>query len=230
MPRHGPPTQFVRPIQLHAGAAELHERIKSCPGGCLRRNRRANPMLRPPGGYRFPSPIMFVLEQPNRADDQTNHCLTLGPEDYAGGRLDQTTAALQELFTITGLDYTKIYVINSLSCWQGGSSTPEQRLWDLCWLPCLGHGWLQSIVEACSPTVIVTFGCKALRAVHHISGEPLRSDPIITNEIGKPRTLGGRHVFPLIHPSPNARQTRPPDIQKRDWFALRDFLAELALA
>ena len=211
---------------LHGGANELHERIKRCCGGCLRGNGPANPMFRPLGRYILPSPILFILEQPNEDDDRINRCLTIGPEDYVKGKPDRSAQALQELFSDIGLDYRQIYIINSLLCWQG----LKQDRWDACWLPCLSHGWLKDIVEACNPTIIVTFGRKALRTVHHMSGKPLPGDPIMSNEVCEARMLGGRHVFPLFHPSPNATQTRSLDLQREeDWPKLKTFLKGLRL-
>ncbi len=197
--------------------------VSACRGGCLRGERNANPMLRPAGGFRVPSSILFVLEKPTEQDDEDNLCLTMGVEDYVRGKLDATARALQDLCSILGVSYKDIYIINSLLCWQFQNS----RDWDRCWRVCLDQGWLQRAVELCKPELIITFGVKALQSINFILGGP-SGEPRMLENMNKPRTLQGIHVWPLVHPGPTARQNKlfSKEVQVRGWHALRGYMDE----
>ena len=109
--------------------------VKECRGGCLR-GETPNPMLRPKGRYKIPSDIMMLLQDPNKADERYNKCLTLFYEDYARWiSPDETAKALWKFFDITGINGRSIYVVNSLLCWQFVRN--EKKTSKDCWLPCL---------------------------------------------------------------------------------------------
>lgn len=196
------------------------DEIFNCPGGCLRGRNNAKPMLRPAGGFRVPSDVMFVLQKSTRDDDQNNKCLTMGKEDYVRGVQDETAKGLTRILDTIGLSYKNIYIINSLLCWQYDN---KKVGWDNCWLPCLNQGWLRQSIDICKPRIIVSFGIEALQSVHYALGQRIER-PKMSDEVNKARMIRGIHIYPLFHTSPNARQTRSLEQQKRDWIELKAYI------
>jgi uracil-DNA glycosylase len=192
--------------------------IKNCPGGCLRMPMSSNPMLRPEGGYRIPSDMMLVLEQPNGRDDRENGCLTIGPEDYVRGRPDPTATVLLEFFDILEISHRDIFTTNSLLCFQ-----PRKAEWKDAWLPCLSHGWLRQMIQLCSPKLVITMGAMALNSVLYAIGhKPLQDS--LKNIVNHTMRINEGYIYPLYHVSPTKAQiNRPLEMQREDWRKLKSF-------
>jgi uracil-DNA glycosylase len=81
--------------------------------------------------------------------------------------------------------------------------------------------WLERLITDVDPTVVVTCGRQALKAVNRLEAHGLT----LGQHAGQPRRWFGRSLLPLYHPGGLGRANRSPDKQLSDIEALLPFLA-----
>ncbi len=199
--------------------------VLNCRGGCKRGFGRANPLLRPAGGFKIPSRIMFVFGRPTELDERENLCLPLDHEDLGAGGPDLRSISVRKICDILGISHRDIYACNSLLCWQPEDSAD----WRHACLPCLERGWLYHAIELCNPHLIVTFGREALRSVNYVLGGPLE-EPCMAESTGNPFTLRGIHIWPLADIRIPAGIPGLLAPRERAWYELAEYVKELSIA
>jgi uracil-DNA glycosylase family 4 len=80
--------------------------------------------------------------------------------------------------------------------------------------------WLSRLVDEAEPTIVVTMGAVALRAVSLVARHHLK----LKSAAGRVHDWNGRKLLPLYHASVLGRINRPDSDQRRDMRALRTHL------
>ena len=154
--------------------------------------------------------VLFVGEAPGRLGaDRTRR-------PFSG---DPSGARFEELLASIDLSRDEIFVTNSVLC----CPTDEQQNLS----PALdeirqcGH-FLRDTIRLLGPSVVVTLGAVALRAVGRLIGQPL----VLADTVGTIHECDEFLLVPLYHPSPRVLATvRSLDEQKGDFAAVREAIA-----
>lgn len=192
--------------------AEVAGCVRCRETGLLHRNddgEWARPVLQrdPPSG----SDVLIVAEAPNAEDTYTNRRLTY---DDAS---DPTGQFATELLMGVGADVRTVFFTNAVLCLpaeRGGKFPVGAKQLNMC------RPWLARLITEGNPTVVVTFGTKALAALAGIEAHHLR----LRSSVGKLHPWFGRQLLPLYHPGLLGRVSRSAGQQKEDIEALRPIL------
>ena len=147
--------------------------------------------------------LVFVGEAPGAEEDRRG----LPFVGRSGGVLD---AAVRSL----GLGAREYGVLNVLKC-----RPPENRFDVHAARTC--RPFLDRQLALLDPGLVVPLGAHALRAL-----DP--DAPSVSRAAGRPRTAGGRLLFPLLHPAASLRSNRWRERWQRDVRALGRFLRRWA--
>ncbi len=153
-------------------------------------------------GSRTPT-VVFVGEAPGRKEDEVGRPFV----GRSGVRLDRAIAQV-------GLAEPEFGVLNVLKC-----RPPDNRFDRAAAATC--RPYLDRQLDLLAPRALVTLGAHALRAV-----DP--SAPPVLQTAGRPRAVGSRVLFPLIHPAAAMRSKRLAGRWDADVRALGAWLAPRA--
>lgn len=205
---------MANPVELLQADAKmcarcLSERLLYAEEG----ENRAYPLFQkdPP----WPVRVMVVAEAPNFDDsfDCAKRRLTLEPDT------DPSGAFTFDLLASVDLRPDQVLFTNSVLCLPArnreGKHSVSTRQQDLC------SEWLGRFIDVANPSVVVTFGAVALRALGRLERHGLS----LRESAGKLHPWRKRHLLPLYHPGRLGRVTRPADKQMEDISVLREVLA-----
>ena len=153
-----------------------------------------------PGEGSGESGILFLGEAPGFHEDQQGR-----PFVGAAGQL------LDELLAGIGLDRSKVFITNVVRHRPPENRDPAPAEIDAC------DVWLQRHLAALRPRVVVTLG-------RHAMGRWLPGESI-SRIHGKPRTIDGVTVFPMLHPAAALRSPGLRPAMVADFASLAIFLA-----
>ncbi len=143
--------------------------------------------------------IVFVGEAPGTAEDRAGVPFV----GRSGRRLD---AAIERL----GLRPSEFGVLNVLKC-----QPPGNRFDRAAARTC--RPFLDRQLELLRPRVLVPLGASALKSL-----DP--SSPPVLRAAGRPRSVGARRLFPLVHPAATLRSRRLKERFRSDVDRLRDWI------
>ncbi len=195
----GPPAGGDAPS---ATLEQLHGKIRGCTrcAELVRSRRQAVPGVGPQRAR-----VMFIGEGPGRWEDEKG-------EPFVG----DAGAYLTELLEQIGLKRSEVFITNVIKCRPPENRAPKPDEIENC------RPYLLRQIEFLQPDLIVLLGRFAL--------EEFFPKEKITQAKGKvrPLTVGGRAIraLPLLHPAFGVRrQDLKPEIE-RDFWMIRDLLAE----
>lgn len=160
--------------------------------------------------------ILFILEAPNRDDtyNPRKGCLTVDSDTDPTGRFfcDLFKKELQ-------FPMSELFITNSVLCLPVGKAgkfpvSARQRS------NCLPN--LIKLIQTFNPLIVCPMGTMALAATDAICNHGIRT---MAEAVANPLSWNGRILFPLFHPSTQARNPRngrPEPLQRADWRKLRD--------
>jgi uracil-DNA glycosylase family 4 len=151
--------------------------------------------------------VLFIGEAPGRLGAERTGIPLTG---------DRTGRAFRQLLMAAGLRESEVFVTNAVLCnpRRDGKNRPPAR-WEVA--NCRAH--LLATIEVVDPSVVVTLGAVALRALAAIEphGATLAA-------VGIPTVWRDRWLVPLAHASPRAQLRRPFARQWDDFVQLGAFV------
>ena len=157
---------------------ELAEYLARTCTSCALSETRTNAV---PGDGPADARIMLIGEAPGANEDKQGL-----PFVGAAGRL------LDQLLPEAGLDRSEVYITNILKCRPPSNRDPLPEEISAC------RRHLDIQISQLNPDLIITLGAFSLR--HFLPGETIGS------AAGKLRNIGGRNIFPVMHPAAALRR------------------------
>ncbi len=202
----------VKALKTYRAVAAQCERCRAA--GLIHREsdgQWASPLFQE--GTDASSGVLVVAEAPNWDDTFKYGRLTYDSETDPTGRF------ARDLFASVGLSPTTILCTNAVLCLpthrKGTFPVAAAQLTEC-------RTWLERLIADVNPSVVVTFGGKALSGVGKIE----KHDLTLKTGTGRLHSWFGQVLLPLYHPSRLGRVTRSADQQMEDIQVLGPFLRE----
>jgi uracil-DNA glycosylase family 4 len=156
--------------------------------------------------------VLFVAEAPGRLGGDRTAVPLAG--DQSGRNFDRLLAAAD-------LHRDDIFITNAVLCnprdAAGRNAPPSKTELENC------SRHLAATLHVLQPSVVVTLGAVALRALHRLRPHEL----VLAHDVGRAVRWDERWLLPLYHPGPRAQLHRSFARQEDDFRQLAAFLQEL---
>ena len=171
---------------------------------CKRMEASARVLSRAAG--RLDSPVMFIGEAPGRLGADGSEIPFHG--DKAGHNFE-------DLLEFSGFTRADIFVTNAVLCnprdLDGNNSTPTSEEITNC------SQYLRRQIDLVDPSIVVTLGATALKAVSNIESHALTLRESVRTSV----KWNGRILIPLYHPGQRALMSRNMEVQRADYAFVR---------
>ncbi len=167
---------------------DLEQRVRNCTD-CPLHGSRTNAV---PGEGPADAEILFIGEGPGFHEDRQGRPF-VGP---AGN-------FLEELLQSIGMSRDQVYIANMVKCRPPNNRDPAPSEISAC------SKYLDRQIELINPLLIVTLGRFSM--ARFLPGQS------ISRVRGRLRSVGGRHIFPIMHPAAGLRRQEMRDAIEQDF-------------
>ncbi|NWF89260.1 MAG: hypothetical protein HXY50_07320 [Ignavibacteriaceae bacterium] len=160
--------------------------------------------------------VVFIGERPGRQGAGKTNFISFDNDDPSAN-------FFKECFLLTNLNRKNIFITNSCLCYpdcgEYKDTPPITKEIRNC------QYWLNRQLKITNPTLIVTLGANALKAIKSYFPKSKQLNEFkLSRDIGKIVTDIFPFIYPLFHTSRLGRANRGEELQKKDWLRIPEIL------